>query len=550
MIHELEDKSSMSNKWLKIFPDATRNKVEYLIDGFKAFASIADALATAKTNEHYIYILGWMIDVDFALTPANPTRTLFKLLSDAAQKGVEIRILVWYNPSKTIQQTIFNNIPRLNKLPNTAAFIDDHTFTTPESVKWVSQFTPFIIKQYSRFTSIFKQFDPLFNLLRYCITKNVGSHHDKVIIVKGEAGLIGFCGGMDINKNRFPIFTSSFTTFHDLQCKVIGPAANQLLEKFKRRWLNHPNAKSKTLRGSNEAMSANINTSDDFKYAKVVGTFNDPDSTYRDRSLKEAYLKIIANAEKYIYIEDQYLVNLDVAKELNKKIKETNFIKLIMAVQDSKETDDILIPDRKRGEFWYTVIDNTSKAEQDKASLVLIDAKGAKSGNYHAGLHAKFLCVDDEIVIIGTANVNQRSFTFDSETSVVIFDDETKVKGKVSFAKQLRMEVWQEFAGKVALPAGTVDSWEKYSTYLAPSTAKPLILIPYLNSVEDLDKQVIDYLKRPDISTIAPIAANYLVGDDSNLATALANVSIVLSPFTIVQTFDGLWDNVIDPKGP
>ena len=29
-----------------------------------------------------------------------------------------------------------------------------------------------------------------------------GSHHQKVLIVKGSLGLIGFCGGVDINKDR------------------------------------------------------------------------------------------------------------------------------------------------------------------------------------------------------------------------------------------------------------------------------------------------------------------------------------------------------------
>jgi hypothetical protein len=70
-------------------------------------------------------------------------------------------------------------------------------------------------------------------------------------------------------------------------------------------------------------------------YARTVGTYNSPNGKDKDRSLKEAYLKIIDNAETYIYIEDQYLVNLDVAHILNKKIKEPGFQRLIFAIQDS-----------------------------------------------------------------------------------------------------------------------------------------------------------------------------------------------------------------------
>lgn len=534
----------MTDKWSKLFPDASRNRVEYLIDGTKAFASIVEAIETAKTNEHYIYILGWMIDIDFPLIPGNAFKTLYQILSIAAAKGVEIRILIWNNPSTNEQKVILDNIPRLGKLSNTVALIDDNTYATAETQKFISQFVPFILQKFNSYRNIFKDFDPLFAILRFCYTKNVGSQHEKVIIVKGEKGLIGFCGGVDINKNRFPVFNKDFTCYHDTHCKVQGMAAFQLLEKFKKRWSNHPVATRYTLRGNNESKPSTL-ISGDYHLAKVVGTYNSPDGSDRDRSLKEAYLAIIANAEKYIYIEDQYLVNLDVARALNKKIKESNFSKMIFAIQDSKETTDILIPDRKRGEFWYTVIDGTSKSEQEKALLVLIDAKGAAKENYHAGMHSKLLIVDDEIAIIGTANVNQRSFTHDSESSIIIFDEESTVK--IPFAKQLRTDIWKEFASKVTVSSGTIDSWEQFANILANKSGKSLMLIPYINSIEDLDKRVIDYIKRNQIDVIAPIVTNYVVGDNTNLAVALGNVSTVLSPFTITQTFDSLWENVIDP---
>jgi len=71
-------------------------------------------------------------------------------------------------------------------------------------------------------------------------------------------------------------------------------------------------------------------------------------------------------------------------------------------------------------------------------------------------------------------------------------------------------------------------------------------LIPYRNNIEDLDKRIIDYIKQSGF--IAPVVANYIFGDNSNLTTALANTSVVLDPSTIVQTFNDLWDNVIDPQ--
>jgi hypothetical protein len=129
----------------------------------------------------------------------------------------------------------------------------------------------------------------------------------------------------------------------------------------------------------------------------VVGTYNSPDGKDRDRSVKDAYLKIIPKARNYIYIEDQYLVNLDVAKALNDRIKNSSFKKLIVAIQDSRETTDIMIPDRKRGAFIDAVLQDTNEEEKKKFSLFMIDDDLAKSSGHHPGMHAKTLIVDDEL---------------------------------------------------------------------------------------------------------------------------------------------------------
>lgn len=532
----------MANKWLTLFPDATRNNIDSFVDGGDAFNNIADAIETAKTQEHYIYILGWMVDIDFSLAGFNPTKTLFNLLKSASDRGVEIRILIWNNPSPDLQKMNLDAIPRLNKLTNVKAYLDDTTYSTPETYKFMSQIAPFIMKQLTRFLTIYKELDRFYAVLRYCITKNVGSLHEKVVIVKGEKGLISFCGGMDINRNRLNYFNPKYTTYHDTHCRVEGPAANQILEKFKRRWLNHPAAKSFPLRGANESLGNMYNNS--YPFGKVVGTYNDPNSTYRDRSLKEAYLKIIANAEKYIYIEDQYLVNVEVASQLNQKIKESNFSTLILAIQDSKETQDILIPDRKRGDFWNALLKDTNDAQKDKVSLVLVDTAKAKSGNYHAGLHAKTLIVDDEIAIVGSANVNRRSFTHDSETSLIVFDDPNDLR--IPFAQNLRMKIWKEFATKASLPDSIIASWEQYAKILMNQNMHQLALTPYINSIEDLDRRINADIKK--MGFIAPVVVNYIIGSNNNLSTALANTSVALSPYTIVQFFDNFWEYVIDPE--
>ena len=542
----------MASRWAKIIPGATGNKADFLVDGTAAFKSIYDAIKTANKDGHYIYVMGWMLDAGMELIKGDPGSAFIKLLEDAAKKGAEVRILVWDNPipnaypPESYIQMNRNYIPMLNKLPNTFAFIDDNTFATAATQKFLSQAVPHILKQVMKFQTIFKELDLFFTILKYAATKNVGSHHDKVIIVKGEKGLISHCGGIDININRFEWYQKqrcsfhkdTHSAYHDTHIRVEGPAAYDILQKFIKRWDYHPTAKSKTLKGRSETKPKEIKTGG-FHWAKTVGTYNDPSGKDRDRSLKDAYLEILRNAQKYVYIEDQYLVSLDVAKELNKRIKDPNFVCVVIVTQDCAETTDILIPLRRRSEFYKELIKAASAAEQAKVGIFIVDMVNGKKNGWHTGVHAKTLIVDDELAIIGSANVNQRSFTNDSETSVIVFDDP---EHKTMFAKALRIAIWKEFIRVAVAPKG-YENWFTFM-YLVKNVPGFSILLDLTKTPqqEDLDEKIIAMIKKSGV--IAPIVVGGLTGNNLQQTTA------VLSPITLRMIFDMFWENVVDPEAP
>jgi phosphatidylserine/phosphatidylglycerophosphate/cardiolipin synthase-like enzyme len=269
----------MANKWLKVFPDATKNKVDYLLDGKEYFKSIVEAIRTASSQDHYIYILGWMLDLDFPLIRGDIDTMLIKLIRTAAKKGVEVRILIWENPLEGYKKMADVNIPKLNELDNVKVFIDEHTYQNPASKKFIEDNTSYIKEKLEDLEAVFTDRDMFTAILYQLVKKNVGSHHEKNVVVKGKDGLIGFCGGIDINKNRFD-------GYHDSACRVEGPAAFEILEKFIKRWKNHPNAKKVKLKGSSEKKPKAVEK--DFHYAQVVGTYNSPDGTDKDRSLKKS----------------------------------------------------------------------------------------------------------------------------------------------------------------------------------------------------------------------------------------------------------------------
>lgn len=558
--------TNLRTKWLKLFPDAKRNNAEFLLDGEAYYQSVIQAIKSAKKKGDYIYILGWMLDIDLQLVKGDPDSTLFKILGKIS-KDVEIRILIWDNPTHSYANLHKSVVPRLNALPNTKIHLDTHNFSPPQATQLMGKIVPYIkffLQKYAHHINPVSKWleenhdvpASYYLLLLLNVTgilqiggaRTIGAHHDKVVIVKGSEGLTAFCGGIDFNENRVistiekttPTGTvkmkSRFPYYHDNACRLQGPAAFDVLQRFIRRWKNHPVAGKTILLGAKERKPNRMPAP--HPCVKVVGTYNSPDGKIKDRSLKEAYFKIIENAEEYIYIEDQYLVNLDVADALNKKIKEPRFQKLTFAIQDSIETSDILIPNRKRGEFYDAVINGATQSQKEKVLLAVIDRTNWSKSSYHPGLHAKTLIVDDEIAIIGSANVNQRSFTCDSETSAIVFND-WKYKDQ-NFARQLRIASWKEFLRKPA-PAITYESWWNYPTEISGGKRDFSILVKYTQHAQD-DRDL-KIWKEIDRFGVAGVVAAYKL-----LAPDLPTAQQLMFQGGIEGIFNIIWDSVIDPN--
>ncbi|HEY0346660.1 MAG TPA: hypothetical protein VGC60_00775, partial [Pyrinomonadaceae bacterium] len=371
----------MANKWLKLFPAAKRSKADVLIDGEEYFLAIIAAIETAKTPHDYIYILGWMLDISFELSPG---KTLFTLLEKAAKSGVEIRILIWDNFDPNYLKLNADAVRKLSTLPgpvNLSVFLDGHTFSTAKSKKFVLEVVSKGITLLNALQKTFFVVDSevkrdlaglVTKLTPFLSSPTIGTHHEKVVIVKSKNVLTAFCGGIDFNKNRVISEIKGkeyrFPYYHDTACRLQGPAAYEVLQKFKMRWRNHPQAKSVILLGEKEPQPKDCPSPS--PYAKVVGTYNSPNGSEPPvRSLKHAYVKIIDNAKSYIYIEDQYMVNLEVASALKKKVQDENFKMVTFAIQAESETQDILIPLRKRIKFLLGFMDGMTSAQQAKVCV-------------------------------------------------------------------------------------------------------------------------------------------------------------------------------------
>jgi phosphatidylserine/phosphatidylglycerophosphate/cardiolipin synthase-like enzyme len=406
-------------------PVRAGNDAQYLIGGKETFKAMANAIRTANAAGHYIYLLGWWLSMDVELIERNVMTTVHALFRDANASKVQIRAMLWdawdanssrFGPNSGSVHEI------TNRLSNGAAILDNR----------ILQVGP-------------------------------GSHHQKVLIVKGEEGLIAFCGGIDINPDR--IRSTGGTPgapFQDVHCRIQGPAAHDLLKIFLERWQDHPDhtaldAAKGTLLGRGDdpgqqpvpialapAGNAYVQIARTYgngnKHAGVPGGY--AFARGGEQTARRMICKAIAGAKRFIYIEDQYLVSMDISAALAAALRAVSSLIVIILIPHADVTALGGQTRYRRQQFIAPLRD----AVQKKPNRVGVFYLGARPkcdpGTY---VHSKTMVIDDEFALIGSANLNRRSLTHDSEAVAAIHGPAAN-----PLAKRLRQALWAKHLGMPA----------------------------------------------------------------------------------------------------
>jgi phosphatidylserine/phosphatidylglycerophosphate/cardiolipin synthase-like enzyme len=433
--------SSIPNRWRSVMGGKKArlgNQVDFLIDGAATYQAMVQAIKTATEKQHYIYLLGWWLTDCFPLISGDPNSTIFKLFTDASRRGVQIRVMLWdqFGTQNSAE------VDRINKLANGGAILDNDTL-------------------------------------------KFGSHHQKLLVIRGNRGLLGFCGGVDINPDRvvsnpkqaFPgcsgrgssnqVYTAESSPnidrkviinssggvsaqgsgviagapFTDIHCRIQGPAAHDLLTTFIQRWQAHPKhqtidrTKGK-LRGLHERLPAPRGN----HLVRIARTFNliNPKKCIKARSVRSTTIAAIRAARKFIYIEDQYLVSMEAAAELRKALP--NIQHLTIVIPHSSITDLPQVWARRKAFIDFL----KSGPHANKVQVFyLVNPKSGGFGPF-TYVHTKTWIIDDELAIIGSANCNRRSWTYDSEVNALIYDPIPVGVGNLPFAQRLRIARWSK----------------------------------------------------------------------------------------------------------
>jgi len=252
-------------------------------------------------------------------------------------------------------------------------------------------------------------------------------HHEKTIVVDGR---IAFVGGIDLtsfNGDRWDTQghpPRGALGWHDVAARIAGPAVHDVADNFAMRW--------QAVTGESLPPVAPPPPVGEIEL-QVVRTV--PDGMYRplprgDFRVLESYLRALRAAQRFIYLENQFLWSPEILAVLRDKLARpptTDFrMVLLLPAKPDKGGDDT------RGQLGTLVQADGDKGRLLACTLYAVDGER----DWPVYLHAKVGIVDDAWMTIGSANLNEHSLFNDTEMNLVTRDP--------LLAQQTRLRLWAE----------------------------------------------------------------------------------------------------------
>lgn len=353
---------------------STNNYVDLFTDGEDKFASL---LADLRQSQEYIYIQYYIFRGD------ELGNAVMEILCRKAQEGLDVRLLTDGMGSLGEKKAFFQRLR--------------------EAGGKVTVFYP-----------------PLVPYINFRINFR---NHRKLVIIDGK---VGYVGGFNVGDEYVGKGKHSLGYWRDTHLRIQGGAVDDMEMRFLLDWNYASSSKIRRDKfyGRDRSEEEYIPCVRRYpgahpKFSNVVMQIvsSGPDSQWQN--IRNGYLKLITEAERYIYIETPYLV-LDEVLLDNLRIAAMSGIDV-----------RIIIPDKPD----HPMLDGANMSYVGD----LLEA-GARCYQYRNGfIHSKCIVVDDVLCSVGTANMDIRSFKLDFEVNAFMYHPEMAEELAKVFHQDLKL---------------------------------------------------------------------------------------------------------------
>ena len=265
--------------------------------------------------------------------------------------------------------------------------------------------------------------------IHFCLDDCVpvgSSQHQKLVAIDDK---VAFSGGLDITVRRWDTCAHKaddahrvdpagkpYGPFHDVQMAVDGPAAAALSELLRDRWACAAMEEVNAVTVDSDPWPDDVTP--DFADVDIGIARTEPRFDGRDeaREVERLYFDMIDSAERSIYIENQFLTALPIADRLAERLRKRPELEALI-VSPQTHVSWLEAQSMRAGRARFAAV--LSEFPEDRVALLYphVEANGATANTM---VHSKVMVVDDRIIRIGSANLNNRSMGTDTECDLVV----------------------------------------------------------------------------------------------------------------------------------
>ena len=248
-------------------------------------------------------------------------------------------------------------------------------------------------------------------------------NHRKILVIDNH---VTYCGSQNCADPEFRV-KPKFAPWVDLLVRFEGPIARQNQHVFAGDWMTHVNEDIRDL------FEAPIEPGGEGFPAQVIAT----GPTVRNSSMPEMFEALMHAARRKLVVTTPYYVPNEAMQSA-----------LCAAAYRGVDTT-IIFP--ARNDSWQVAAASRSYYEE-------LASAGVRIWEYPLGLlHTKSVTIDDDVTLIGSANMDRRSFDLNYENNILLHDRE------LTDAVRKRQETYLSESRPICLE--DIEAWPAYRRF-------------------------------------------------------------------------------------
>jgi phospholipase D1/2 len=266
--------------------------------------------------------------------------------------------------------------------------------------------------------------------LKFCLDGclPIGSaQHQKIVVVDDAVAFVGgcdltirrwdTCAHLATSKHRIDPYGVPYPPFHDVEMIVDGEAARNLAQLARYRWSCANCEETPPIAPTEDLWPAELVP--DFQNVVVGIARTEPghEGEPAITEVEQLFLASINAAEQIIYIENQFLSSETVATALVRRMRDRPALEVLL-IAPKTHASWLEARTMRNGRLAFMKVFEDAGL-RDRV-LLLYPETSDENATAAVMVHSKVMIVDDRILRVGSANLNNRSMGADSECDLVI----------------------------------------------------------------------------------------------------------------------------------